>query len=615
MRSPARLLLVLVMALVGSLAVSAPASAANSTVSGTVSIAGDATTPVNGTVWFQPPGAGSYGGISFSGGAFSTSGFANGDYLIRVQLATMDGYSRWYVQGQPAGTTVQADATVVHLDGSPLDLGEMVVPQIATAQGTVKDGNGDPVPGVVVVRNRGGSVTNAPPTDLSGHYQFGYVLAGSTTFSVNGNGTVAGDQVTVTVPTSGHLDVDLTMPLAAHIAGTLSEAGSGNAIPYLEVWAFGVGGGASGYTYVYTDVNGHYDIGGLHFGDYVLRYNDYDKGFPQSYNGGGSDQGTAPHLVTVAGATLTHNESLVPRPDPKLDPYTLAGTVREDTTATGDPSRGLAGIEVTATSGTDVYTTTTDRDGRWAIDAVPGDYAIRAANSFWLDLHEDYGVPWFPEYYPNAWDATAATPVSAATSLGGLDMDLTRAARLRTTVTGPGGTTDLTAGYRVYAPDGTVMSDRAPVPFDGNNMTVLLRPGSWKVLVTGWTPAATMATPLLPQWYGGGASRSAAPTVTAVAGDDIGGFGTTLPGKLQATKPPHITGKPKVGKKLKVTKGSWNLMTDTTFDFTWLRGSKVVGHAASYTVKPPDAGKKLTVKVLAANGDLSTTVKATVKVR
>ncbi len=91
---------------------------------------------------------------------------------------------------------------------------------------------------------------------------------------------------------------------------------------------------------------------------------------------------------------------------------------------------------------------------------------------------------------------------------------------------------------------------------------------------------ALIPSPLLPQWYGGGASRSAAPTQNLAAGDDVVGSATRLPGRLKATTAPRIKGKPRVGRTLRVTKGAWNQMTGTTFRFTWLRGATAVGHAA-----------------------------------
>ena len=608
MRRSIRIFFVLLIALTGAVGLGTPVFAATAVTGTATDPDGN---PITGTAYLYADQSGNGNGNYVTAGVISLSAPA-GDYQLRVDAASMDGYALWYVAGQPEGTSDRALATTVHLDGTtPVTLDPIVFPRIATVSGTVRDGNGDPVAGVTVFRNLGGMYRSAPPTDALGHFSFGYHRPGTTTFSVNATDTLAGAQVTMSVPTSGHLDVDLTMSLPSHISGALTEAGSGRAVHYLQVSAIGVGGGAAGaYTYAYTDATGHYDIGGLHSGDYVLRYNDYDHGFPTSYNGGGSDQGAAPHLVTVAGGTLVHDEALVPRPDPRSSPFTLAGTVRDAT------ALGIAGLEVTARSGADVLTTTTDRSGRWAFDAPPGEYTIRAANSSWLDLNEDFTVPWFPEYYPDAWDASDATTVivPVAGQVDNLDVELVRAARLTTTVFGPGGSQDLSAGYRVYAPDGTEAVDHVPATYEGNRVSILLRPGTWKVLVTGWSPSSTNATRLLPQWYGGsGATITSATPVSVVAGDEIDGGVLTLPAKLATTTPPKLKGKAKVGKSLTATKGVWNLMTGTTFTFTWSRGGKVIGHKSAHTVTAADRGKKLTVKVRASNGDFVAT--RTIKVK
>jgi hypothetical protein len=248
------------------------------------------------------------------------------------------------------------------------------------------------------------------------------------------------------------------------------------------------------------------------------------------------------------------------------------------------------------------------------LDVVDGTYTLRLTEGYWLQSNPS-GEPWFPEFYPDAWQMSDSTPVLVAgDSHPNLDMTLDRAGVLTTTVRGPGASTDLNAGYRVYAANGGLVAEDLPGVYDGGQLTVLVPRGTWKVLIMGRTPMDTNATPLLSQWYGGGASMTSATALDFDPVTTITGQTTTLPGKLKPTKAPHISGKPKVGKKLRVTKGTWNLMTDTTFAFTWLRGSKVVGHAASYTVKAGDKGKKLTAKVKASNGGLSTTVKTSVTI-
>jgi len=257
----------------------------------------------------------------------------------------------------------------------------------------------------------------------------------------------------------------------------------------------------------------------------------------------------------------------------------------------------------------------TDRSGRWGIDVPAGDYTVNARSGYTL-LGLDTGTPWQPVFYPDAWkrsDGTVITVTGDTDTHPGLDFALTRSAVLTLDVRGPADTADLDAGYTVLTPDGSTAYDEPAAGGTGNVLQILLRPGAWTLRLSG---QRTGGAALLPQWYGGsGATSGAATTVTVAAGDEIDGGTIRLPGKLApTTTAPAVKGKAKVGKRLKATKGSWNLMTGTTFTFTWLRGGKVVGHQSSYTVARADRGKKLTVKVTATNGAFSTTKTLKVKV-
>ncbi len=65
---------------------------------------------------------------------------------------------------------------------------------------------------------------------------------------------------------------------------------------------------------------------------------------------------------------------------------------------------------------------------------------------------------------------------------------------------------------------------------------------------------------------------------------------------------PAISGTPKVGKKLKASKGTWS-PKPTSYAYQWLRGSKTIagkkGTKRAYKVVTADKGKKLRVKVTA----------------
>jgi hypothetical protein len=609
MLSLLRRALIVLTLVVGSLAL-APQALAASAISGRVLDPDGAA--VAGSAYLYRVGENSGGGNYLVDGNFTVNASVAGDYQVYVRADSMDGYGRWYVEGDAAGTTNRADATVIAVDGAtPVTLQQMQFPAIATLAGTVTNADGDPMAGVTVLRSRGG-VGSWATTDANGHYSFGYVQPGVTSIAVNATGGWAGARQNVTVDGSSDFTVDLVMQSPAAIDGTVTDADTGKPIPGLRVSAYQrIGTAVSYQNGTRTDAAGHYVIDGLTPGETVVQYVDDFGGYATVYNGGALLPTSGPGLTTTAGATLTHDEALTQKPDTTAD-MALSGTV----TASGstDP---LVGVEVRAwdADGQEVGSDLTDWSGRWGIDLPAGAYTVSTRSGSTL-LGVDTGTPWQPVFYPDAWqgaDGTVITVTDDADTHPGLDFALTRSAVLTLDVRGPGDTTALDAGYRVTSVGGITAYDEPAVSGTGNVIEVLLRPGTWTLRLSGQRSGGGAA--LLPQWLGGsGATSGAATPVTVAAGDEIDGGTITLPAKLAPTKAPTVKGKAKVGKKLKATKGTWNLMTGTTFTFTWLRGSKVVGHASSHTVATADRGKKLKVKVTATNGAFSATKTRMVKI-
>ena len=63
---------------------------------------------------------------------------------------------------------------------------------------------------------------------------------------------------------------------------------------------------------------------------------------------------------------------------------------------------------------------------------------------------------------------------------------------------------------------------------------------------------------------------------------------------------PRLSGRAGVGRKLVCSRGTWT-SSPSRFAFTWLRGSKVVGHGASYLVRKADRGRAIRCIVTARN--------------
>ena len=175
--------------------------------------------PQSGTVCIELVAGGNCSGNFFTDGTYSSTWTEDdedpGDYLVRVISSTMDGTSRWYVAGDPAGTTTRALATPVTIGPAEPDFSfTMVMPAIAKVSGRVIDTAGNGVSGLPVLINQGGVVRQTTSGAL-GHYDLGYTRAGSWQVFANGGTTYAGAQTGVVVPPTGTLVVsDLVVQLA-----------------------------------------------------------------------------------------------------------------------------------------------------------------------------------------------------------------------------------------------------------------------------------------------------------------------------------------------------------------------------------------------------------------
>lgn len=139
---------------------------------------------------------------------------------------------------------------------------------------------------------------------------------------------------------------------------------------------------------------------------------------------------------------------------------------------------------------------------------------------------------------------------------------------------------------------GQTLTAAAPVWFQTGVATTVawLRDGSPIAGATGTTyqlQAADQGHSISAQVTGSKAGYTSTTLTTA------GTAAVTQGGVPVATKAPSISGTARVGKTLTVTGGTWPVAGTSTF--AWTIGSTPVGTGTSYTVKPANAGKKITV--------------------
>jgi protocatechuate 3,4-dioxygenase beta subunit len=605
-----RLLVALALVVGVGLATAPAQSAAAAQVSGTVTILGDTTTPMDYTVFFQPVGSDSSSGYAVTSSSFTLPTVswpqAPGDYHVWFRFTMLDGLTRYYVAGQPAGSASRDDATVVTLGSTPPPAIVMTLPKLAHVTGTVTDGGGDALSGVTVeITKAAGYVgQHQATTDAHGRYDLGYVQAGSRTIHAYGTGDLAAAYDEVTVAASGNQTVDLVLDQEpATLEGTLTDKATGLPISFatvdLALWPAGLALAST-----QADADGHYSFTGLAAGGYRIWVAD---DLVEGSSGLVVDSGDT---TVTAGATTVEDLTLEAVHSP--GPHTVSGTV---TDTQGDPLPGIRVSLLSASTGHEVAYAHTDRSGRWAWNVADGSYLIRARPSDrWTWVAPDSAL-WSPTYYPGTADADEATPVTVADGQAVTDVDLTlpEGTAVRIDVVDEHGTSLAFAGYDVYDADtGEHASDVGLGQYDPSPLVLRLPPGRWKVMVSGFADGGDWK---VPQWYGGGNNFATAATITLAPGDNLTPTTLRLPEVLRPTTPPRIKGTPRRGQTLTATTGTWNLDTGTTYSFAWFRGRTGLGSGPTHVVRPADVGKTLKVTLRVHNTETNTTVTRSLTVR
>lgn len=600
----ARLLMLL--ALLAASALVAPPAYADVPIQ--VTATGPAGEPLDGTLWFYAEGSGNAQGVGINGGHYAGTTNRVGRFQIAVQSSTMDGASRWYVEGDPDGTDDRTQATVVTFPDVGSLAFALTFPDQARVVGTVTDGTGAPAPGIRTYVTRNSSSRAGPISAADGTFDLGYLRPGNAAIYTSETDTAFGTRVEITVPTTGTLDVDLQLEPGGRIAGTLVDSGSGEPLPHVRV---SVHRGPSAdqdwsVAEVLTDTTGAFTFPKVHADDTLLRFSDPMGVLPTRWSGDTAGPGTAEVLAVTVGETTSYDAAITPGPDPRTAPHTLTGVV------TGPDRQPLRGITVTAVptgSGT-ALTTSSDHGGRWAIDAPDGSYRVQYdAGSGWYDLQ----LPiWQREQWPDRWAGTG-TPVTVADGVGRDDLDesLHLAGRVGFSAHGPGGTEDVVAGLTLV--DAAGRWHEVLAPGESWSRPTWVKPGTYRALLTG---DALDGSPLVSRWYGGDGRRRATATVVTVPPQGSVDLPTQeLGASLTPTAPPAVGGSPRAGRRLTVTSpGTFPLVDGAPLTYRWQRGTTVVGAGPSYVVTPADLGRRLTLAVTATHRGLSGTGRTTIDV-
>jgi hypothetical protein len=423
-----------------------------------------------------------------------------------------------------------------------------------------------------------------------------------------------------------HDAIDADLALAGQIAGTVTDESlepllAAGVSVYAET---AVSGGGSDWTYVdgtETDEFGAYEVDRLPAGTYRVEF-DADGYQSEYFDDVPTLEGSEP--VEVVGGEPTGGISAALAED-----ATISGTV----TGADDQPLSHAFVYVSPVGSDDWEYAVTDDNGHYTVGELPtGSYTVY----FDYDVDYDTTGEYLYEYYDNVGEIEDATPltVAAGDDEVGIDAQLVagehepvmlpyvdnQSAPVVSGVAQVGATLTATAG--TWAPTPTRVeyywfrngdwiesansATYVPTAADlGKQLTVLVgvsADGYERTYAESAPTAAVVAAPVPP-----------APTPVPPA--PVVDVPTALAKALAAVT---VTGKPKVGKTVKVVHLDLDVRTAVTYKFQWYAGAAKIKKATKSKLKVLSSmrGKKLSVKVTATAASTSKSVKIKVgKVR
>jgi carboxypeptidase family protein len=305
------------LALVFAAALIAPgiASAATGAISGTITAEGGGGLPDMCVEAFDSAGTG-YGASADPSGDYTLGGLATGSYRVSLYpCTTTSTYVGEYYNDKP--TFNQADLVSV-TDGQTTSGINAALGHGGAITGSVHNQSGDPLAGICVVVDAGGSAE----TQIDGTYSVTGLRTGSykvyfsdchgSTYATQFyNGKLdfdSGDFVDVTAPDTTP-NINATLHPGGSIAGTVTEEGSGTPLEHINIALQGPG--VNGST-VQTDASGHYVFPKLEPGSYKALFIDASGHHESEYWQNTSNPSSASPITVVAGAETPNIDASLP---------------------------------------------------------------------------------------------------------------------------------------------------------------------------------------------------------------------------------------------------------------------------------------------------------------
>lgn len=538
-------------------------------------------------------------GYKFVGDSYAVNGNFDialdpGSYKFRFEPV---GYpARYY----PSGTSLSG-ALAIKVVSSQVSLDPMTFAPPATVAGRITDAAGKPLPRIdVLLLDYWGDLVDWDSTDAGGGYSFSSVpkASGYTVLAQDNGDELYADAITASfsAPITGTVTVpDLKMKMRATISGRVANA-SGMGLGHVEVSAY------DDYEVwqaeATTDAAGNYTLKGLRPGAYRLRFEDVLGEYqPQWYAGRSSIAGATRVSLTTDQNVTGKDAQLAVRQDQPVG-VDLQGTVK------GTGGALVAGVSVCAFRDGDqtpAECVFSGRTGHYAFtDLASGSYRVSYVEKDPAPTDLGHVRQW----YPGAPTRARAQSIDLTADNPGVARDVTMVqfGAVEGHVSDYDGMS-ITGGYvEAFNLDG---DSSGVANIDGGGVFSLpLAPGSYRLLIVGWreVPGGEDQT-FVREWYSDVRTMDRAEILTVFAGQRTEYLQVGLTQDLQAYVAPQVSGAPVVGRTLRASSGEFNLMTETTLSYQWLRGATVVGTGRTYVPTLADAGRRLQVRVTARNHD------------
>lgn len=369
-----------------------------------------------------------------------------------------------------------------------------------------------------------------------------------------------------------------------------------------------------GYDSDITDDSGTFSFGGVPAGTYTLQFADDDGEYADTWLGNkpvtgddASHDGATTFTVTADGAgSFVENATL----STKIPVDHSSGAFGTLTTDDGKAHQGE--ITFVDVYGNYVTSTETHRDGTWSITAAelpPGQYKLEVSGYY---SGNDFITGWYGgKTYKKA--ATLTVPVKGVLNAGTSKNQRPGSISGKITLPRAAGTDSADITVDILDAQGNQV-DSESTPYDNASTTFSfaaddLDPGVYYVEATGneWNSFDSSydneasSVDFINQFYSGRYTLGSAKAIAVGSGGVARNINITLGNKLAAVSKPTISGTPKVGQTLKAGVGSWNVLRDLGYAYTWTSNGKLVSHASSYKVAAADAGKTVTLTVTASD--------------